>query len=78
MPPEDHKFDWADKPPIHVYLDDKEIGVTIGDTAMTISMGYPTKGKRHRMIARAAKLLWRHMRHNLSGKGTLVLKGDNL
>lgn len=73
MPPEDHKEDWQDMP-VKVYLDDKEIGVVAGDTTMTISMGYPTKGKRHRMITRAAKLLWRHMR-SLSGKGVLVLKG---
>lgn len=73
MPPEDHKEDWRDMP-VKVYLDDKEIEVVAGDTAMTISMGYPTRGKRHRMITRAAKLLWRHMR-SLSGKGVLVLKG---
>lgn len=73
MPPEDHKEDWQDMP-VKVYLDDKEIGVTTNDVTMTISMGYPTRGKRHRMITRAAKLLWRHMR-SLSGKGVLVLKG---
>jgi hypothetical protein len=71
MPPEDHKFDWADKPPVHVYLGDKEIGVTTGDTAMTISLEHSFQGKRRRMKERAAKLLWRHMRDL---KGTLVLK----
>lgn len=72
MPPEDYKENWRDIP-MKVYLGNKEIGVIAGDTAMKISMGYPTKGKRHRMITRAAKLLWRHMR-SLSGKGTLILK----
>lgn len=72
MPPENRKENWQDIP-MKVYLGNKEIGVTASDVTMTISMGYPTRGKRHRMITRAAKLLWRHIR-NLSGKGTLVLK----
>ena len=72
MPPEDHKIDWADKPPVHVYLNGKEIGVTVGDIAMTISMEYNFQGKRHRMKERAAKLLWHHMR-----KGILLLKESN-
>lgn len=72
MPPENCKENWQDMP-MKVYLDDKEIGVTVGDTTMTISMGYPTKGKRHRMKERAAKLLWHHIR-DMSGKGILVLK----
>lgn len=72
MPPEDRKENWQDIP-MKVYFGNKEIGVIAGDTAMTISIGYPTKGKRHRMKERAAKLLWHHVR-DLSGKGILLLK----
>ena len=60
MPPEDRKYDWQDMP-INVYLDDKEIGVIAGDTAMTISMEANFQGKRRRMKERAVKLLRRAM-----------------
>lgn len=61
MPPEDRKYDWANKPPVHVYLDDEEIGVIAGDTTMTISLEGNFQGKRRRMKERAAKLLRRAM-----------------
>ena len=61
MPPEDHKFDWADKPPVHVYLDGKDVGVVTNDTTMTISLEANFQGKRRRMKERAAKLLRRAM-----------------
>lgn len=72
MPPKNYKENWQDMP-MKVYLDDKEIGVTVGDTAMTISMEANFQGKRRRMKERAMKLLWHHVR-NLSGKGVLLLK----
>lgn len=71
MPPEDHKHDWQDMP-TKIYLNGKEIGVTVGDTAMTISMEANFQGKRRRMKERAMKLLWHHMR-----KGILLLKESN-
>lgn len=76
MPPEDRKYDWQDMP-MKVYLDGQEIGVTVGDTAMAISMEANFQGKRRRMKERAMKLLWHHVR-DLSGKGILLLKENVL
>ena len=60
MPPEDYKENWQDMP-MKVYLGNKEIGITAGDTAMTISLEHNFQGKRRRMKERAAKLLRRAM-----------------
>lgn len=76
MPPENHKYDWQNMP-TKVYLNGKEIGVTVGDTAMTISMEANFQGKRHRMKERALKLLRRAMIVSISGKLQLRNGGNS-
>lgn len=74
MPPENYKENWQDMP-MKVYLDDKEIGVTTGDTAMTISMEANFQGKRRRMKERALKLLRRAMIVSIGASCSLEMKG---
>jgi len=73
MPPEDSKYDWQNMP-MKVYLNDKEIGVTVGDTAMTISMEGNFQGKRRRMKERAAELLRHAMFVSISASCSFEMK----